>query len=115
MSSDPNCIFCKIIAGQIPAKKAYEDEHLLAFHDINPWAPVHLLVIPKVHLTSMVDAGPEHTDLLGRMMAVTPRLMAELGVSNGYRHIINTGADGRQEVMHLHLHVIGGPRPWLKG
>lgn len=115
MSSDPNCIFCKIIAGQIPAKKAYEDEHLLAFHDINPWAPVHLLVIPKVHLTSMVDAGPEHTDLLGRMMAVTPRLMAELGVSNGYRHVINTGADGRQEVMHLHLHVMGGPRPWLKG
>ena len=115
MSSDPNCIFCKIIAGQIPAKKAYADEHLLAFHDINPWAPVHLLVIPKVHLTSMVDAGPEHTDLLGRMMAVTPRLMAELGVSNGYRHVINTGADGRQEVMHLHLHVMGGPRPWLKG
>ena len=115
MSSDPNCIFCKIIAGQIPAKKAYEDEHLLAFHDINPWAPVHLLVIPKVHLTSMVDAGPEHTDLLGRMMAVTPRLMAELGVSNGYRHVINTGADGRQEVMHLHLHVMGGPRPWLRG
>ena len=115
MSSDPSCIFCKIVAGQIPAKKAYEDEHLLAFHDINPWAPVHILVIPKVHLTSMVDAGPEHTDLLGRMMAVTPRLMAELGVSNGYRHVINTGADGRQEVMHLHLHVMGGPRPWLKG
>lgn len=115
MSSDPNCIFCKIVAGKVPAKKVYEDEHLLAFHDINPWAPVHILVIPKVHLTSMVDAGPEHTDLLGRMMAVTPRLMAELGVSNGYRHIINTGADGRQEVMHLHLHVIGGPRPWLKG
>ena len=115
MSSDPSCIFCKIVAGQIPAKKAYEDEHLLAFHDINPWAPVHILVIPKVHLTSMVDAGPEHTDLLGRMIAVTPRLMAELGVSNGYRHVINTGADGRQEVMHLHLHVMGGPRPWLKG
>ena len=115
MSSDPSCIFCKIVAGQIPAKKAYEDEHLLAFHDINPWAPVHILVIPKVHLTSMVDAGPEHTDLLGRMMAVTPRLMAELGVSNGYRHVINTGADGGQEVMHLHLHVMGGPRPWLKG
>lgn len=115
MSSDPNCIFCKIIAGQIPAKKVYEDEHLLAFHDINPWAPVHILVIPKLHIASMADAGPEHTDLLGRMMAVTPRLMAELGVSNGYRHVINTGADGRQEVMHLHLHVMGGPRPWLKG
>lgn len=115
MSSDPNCIFCRIVAGQIPSKKVYEDEHLLAFHDINPWAPVHILVIPKVHIVSMVDTGPEHTDLLGRMMAVTPRLMAELGVTNGYRHVINTGADGRQEVMHLHLHVMGGPRPWLKG
>lgn len=115
MSSDPNCIFCRIVAGQIPAKKVYEDEHLLAFHDINPWAPVHILVIPKLHIASMVDAGPEHADLLGRMMAVTPRLMAELGVTNGYRHVINTGADGRQEVMHLHLHVMGGPRPWLKG
>lgn len=115
MSSDPNCLFCRIVAGQIPAKKVYEDEHLLAFHDINPWAPVHILVIPKLHIASMADAGPEHTDLLGRMMAVTPRLMAELGVSNGYRHVINTGADGRQEVMHLHLHVMGGPRPWLKG
>lgn len=115
MSSDPNCIFCRIVAGKIPSKKVYEDEHLLAFHDINPWAPVHILVIPKQHITSMVDAGPEHTDLLGRMMAVTPRLMAELGVTNGYRHVINTGADGRQEVMHLHLHVMGGPRPWLKG
>lgn len=115
MSSDPNCIFCRIVAGQIPSKKVYEDEHLLAFHDINPWAPVHILVIPKVHIVSMVDMGPEHTDLLGRMMAVTPRLMAELGVTNGYRHVINTGADGRQEVMHLHLHVMGGPRPWLKG
>lgn len=115
MSSDPNCLFCRIVAGQIPAKKVYEDEQLLAFHDINPWAPVHILVIPKLHLASMADAGPEHSDLLGRMMAVTPRLMAELGVSNGYRHLINTGADGRQEVMHLHLHVMGGPRPWLKG
>ena len=103
------------MAGQIPSKKAYEDEHLLAFHDINPWAPVHILVIPKLHIASMVDAGPEHADLLGRMMAVTPRLMAELGVTNGYRHVINTGVDGRQEVMHLHLHVMGGARPWLKG
>jgi len=115
MSADPNCIFCKIVAGQIPAKKVYEDEHLLAFHDINPWAPVHVLIIPKLHIASMVDVTPEHEALLGRMMAVSPRLMRELGVTNGYRHVINTGADGRQEVMHLHLHVMGGPRPWLKG
>jgi histidine triad (HIT) family protein len=115
MSHDPNCIFCKIVAGQIPARKVFEDDHLLAFHDINPWAPVHILVIPKLHLVSMADVTDEHAALLGRMMAVTPRLMRELGVTNGYRHVINTGPDGRQEVMHLHLHVMGGPRPWLKG
>lgn len=115
MSSDPNCLFCKIIAGQIPAKKTYEDDHLIAFHDIHPWAPVHILVVPKQHIASMVDVGPEHTDLLGRMMAVTPRLMKELGVTNGFRHVINTGRDGGQEVMHVHLHVMGGPRPWAKG
>ena len=115
MSHDPNCLFCKIAAGQIPAKKVYEDEELLAFHDINPWAPVHILIVPKQHLTSMQDVGDAQSGLLGRMMAVSPRLMRELGVSNGYRHVINTGPDGRQEVMHLHLHVMGGPRPWLKG
>jgi histidine triad (HIT) family protein len=115
MSHDPNCIFCKIVAGQIPCKKVYEDEEILGFHDIQPWAPVHILLIPKQHITSMVDVGPEHQALLGRMMAVSPRLMLELGVTNGYRHLINTGKDGRQEVQHLHLHVMGGPRPWLKG
>jgi histidine triad (HIT) family protein len=115
MSADPNCIFCKIVAGQIPSNKAYEDEELLAFHDIHPWAPVHVLIIPKVHIPSMVDVGPEHAGLLGRMMALSSRLMKELGVTNGYRHVINTGADGRQEVPHLHLHVMGGPRPWAKG
>jgi histidine triad (HIT) family protein len=115
VSHDPNCIFCKIAAGQIPSKKVYEDDELLAFHDIAPWAPVHVLVIPKQHIASMVEVGPEHAALLGKMMAVSPRLMRELGVTNGFRHLINTGEDGRQEVMHLHLHVMGGPRPWLKG
>jgi histidine triad (HIT) family protein len=115
MSADPNCIFCKIIAGQIPARKVHEDEHVLAFHDIHPWAPVHILIVPKLHLVSMVDVGPEHADLLGRMMVLSSRLMKELGVVNGYRHLINTGPDGRQEVQHLHMHVMGGPRPWAKG
>jgi histidine triad (HIT) family protein len=115
MNADPNCIFCKIVAGQIPAKKVHEDDHLLAFHDIHPWAPVHILVIPKTHIVSMAEVGDEHAELLGRMMAVTPRLMRELGVTNGFRHVINTGRDGMQEVMHLHLHVMGGPRPWNKG
>ncbi|MES3013811.1 MAG: histidine triad nucleotide-binding protein [Pseudomonadota bacterium] len=112
---DPNCIFCKIIAGQIPAKKAYEDEHLLAFHDIHPWAPVHVLVIPKQHIAMLSDVGPEHQELMGRMLTLAPRLMRELGVSNGFRTLINTGQDGLQEVYHLHMHVIGGPRPWAKG
>jgi len=115
MSADPNCLFCKIIAGQIPSKKAYEDEDLLAFHDIHPWAPVHVLVIPKTHIATLSDVGPEHDALLGRMLALAPRLMKELGVVNGFRTLINTGADGRQEVHHLHMHVMGGPRPWAKG
>jgi len=115
MNADPNCIFCKIVAGHIPAKKAYEDAELLAFHDIHPWAPVHVLVIPKQHIATLSDVGPEHEALLGRMLALAPRLMRELGVVNGFRTVINTGRDGGQEVQHLHMHVMGGPRPWLKG
>ena len=115
MSADPNCIFCKVIVGQIPSKKAYEDEELLAFHDIHPWAPVHILLVPKQHIVSMADVTEAHAGLLGRMMALSPRLMQELGVTNGFRQVINTGRDGSQEVMHLHMHVMGGPRPWAKG
>lgn len=115
MSHDPNCIFCKIVAGTIPSKKVYEDEQILAFHDIHPWAPVHILVIPKRHIVSMADVTLDDQALVGRMLAITPQLMRELGVTNGYRHVINTGADGMQEVMHLHLHAFGGPRPWKKG
>ena len=114
-SADPNCIFCKIVAGQIPSRKVYEDDDILAFHDIAPWAPVHILIIPKLHIASMVDVGPHHAALLGKMMTISPRLMLELGVTNGYRHLINTGHDGRQEVGHVHLHVMGGPRPWTRG
>ena len=112
---DPDCVFCKIVAGQIPSKKAYEDEQVLVFHDIHPWAPVHLLVIPKQHIASMADVGPEHAALLGHMMALAPKLMREQGVTGGFRQVINTGADGGQEGFHLHMHVFGGPRPWAKG
>ena len=115
MSNDPNCIFCKIVAGQIPSKKVYEDAELLAFHDVNPWAPVHVLVIPRQHIVSLADVGPEHDAMLGRMLGLAPRLMRDLGVTNGFRTLINTGRDGMQEVLHLHLHVMGGPRPWLRG
>ena len=110
-----DCIFCKIAAGQVPARKVQEDEELIVFHDIHPWAPVHVLVIPKQHITSLADVGPEHDALLGRMLGLAPRLMKELGVVNGFRTLINTGQDGLQEVQHLHMHVMGGPRPWSKG
>ena len=115
MSHDPNCIFCKIVAGTIPSKKAFEDEDLLAFHDIAPWAPVHLLVIPKRHIASFYDTTDADGAWLGKMMALAPRLMREHGVTNGFRSLVNTGEDGRQEVPHLHLHVMGGARPWAKG
>jgi histidine triad (HIT) family protein len=115
MSADPHCIFCKIVAGQIPARKAYEDDELLVFHDIHPWAPVHVLVVPKQHIATLADVAAEHEPLLGRMMGLAPRLMRELGVTNGFRVVVNNGRDGGQEVFHLHMHVMGGPRPWLKG
>ena len=115
MSSDPNCIFCKIVAGQIPAKKVHEDDELLVFHAIHPWAPVPVLVIPKLHIASHADVTAEHVPLLGRMLALAPRLMKDLGVTNGFRTVLNCGPDGGQEVYHLHMHVMGGPRPWLKG
>ena len=115
MSADPTCIFCKIVAGQIPCRKVYEDDELLAFHDINPWAPVHVLVIPKQHIATLAEVGPQHDALLGRMLGLAPRLMLALGVTGGFRTVINTGPDGGQEVYHLHMHVMGGPRPWTKG
>jgi histidine triad (HIT) family protein len=115
MTHDPNCIFCKIVAGKIPSRKAFENDEILVFHDIAPWAPVHLLLIPKIHVASMADVTAEHAPLLGRMMALVPQLMLDNGAANGFRVIVNTGVDGGQEVGHLHLHAIGGPRPWAKG
>lgn len=115
MQTDPDCIFCRIVAGRIPARKVHEDDELLAFHDIHPWAPVHVLVIPKQHIATLADVSPEQEALLGRMLGLAPRLMRQLGVVNGFRTVVNTGPDGGQEVYHLHLHVMGGPRPWARG
>lgn len=115
MPRDPSCLFCKIVAGEIPSRKAYEDDEILVFHDIAPWAPVHVLMIPKEHLGSFYDVGDAHAATLGRMMTLAPRLMRQLGVTNGFRTLVNTGVDGLQEVPHLHIHVMGGPRPWAKG
>ena len=119
MSHDPNCIFCKIAEGRIPSKKVYEDEEILAFHDIHPWAPVHFLLIPKEHVTSMAHVEEKHAAMLGRLMSLVPKLAQQEGCrpypEGGFRLVCNTGGDGGQEVPHLHFHVIGGPRPWLKG
>ena len=116
---DPDCIFCKIAAGKIPSRKVYEDDELFAFHDIHPWAPVHFLVIPKAHIRSLAQIGPEDAPMLGRLMGLVPVLATQQGCNpypdGGFRVLSNTGAEGGQEVHHLHFHVMGGPRPWLKG
>jgi histidine triad (HIT) family protein len=119
MTHDPNCIFCKIVAGHIPSRKVFEDDDIFAFHDIQPWAPVHFLLIPKLHIPSMAQLAPEHERLMGKMMVLAPQLALEQGCNpypqGGFRVIANTGEEGGQEVHHLHVHVIGGPRPWKKG
>lgn len=119
MTHDPSCIFCKIIAGQIPSRKVYEDDDIYAFHDIAPWAPVHFLLVPKKHVVSLAQVDATHADWLGRMMVLAPRLALQEGCNpypaGGFRIVANTGAEGGQEVQHLHFHVIGGPRPWLRG
>jgi len=116
---DPNCIFCKIVARQIPSRMVYEDEQVYAFHDINPWAPVHFLLIPKAHIPSLAQVTPAHAGMMGHMMTLIPRLALQEGCNpypaGGYRVVTNTGAEGGQEVHHMHFHVMGGPRPWLRG
>ncbi len=106
-----NCLFCKIVAGLIPARKVYEDNEILAFHDIHPARPVHLLVIPKRHITSLATATEADAPVLGRILAVANRLATEQGSPDGFRLIINTGPIGHQEVQHLHAHIVGGPEP----
>ncbi|HEY6862806.1 MAG TPA: histidine triad nucleotide-binding protein [Burkholderiales bacterium] len=106
-----DCIFCKIVRGEIPSRKVYEDDEVLAFHDIHPLAPVHFMIIPKHHLASLADADMSHQALLGKMLALAPRLAREQGSPDGFRTIVNTGRVGAQEVYHLHMHVIGGPAP----
>ena len=108
------CLFCRIARGEVPSRKAYEDDQFLAFHDINPAAPVHLLVIPKLHVDSLLTAGPEHEALLGKLVSLAPRLAKQQVCDNGFRVVINNGPDGGQEVYHLHIHILGGPRPWKR-
>lgn len=103
-----SCIFCKIVRGEIPCRKVYEDDDLLAFHDINPVAPVHFMMVPKLHLASLMEAEEQHAVLLGKMLLQAPKLAKGLGLDHGFRTVINTGKAGGQEVFHLHIHIIGG-------
>ncbi|MCL1789808.1 MAG: histidine triad nucleotide-binding protein [Peptococcaceae bacterium] len=103
------CIFCNIVRKEIPAKICYEDERVLAFHDINPVAPTHILVIPKEHIASMNDITPENVEVFGHMAFVAQQLSKEAGVAeSGYRVVVNNGPDSGQVVHHVHAHVIGG-------
>jgi histidine triad (HIT) family protein len=117
-----NCIFCKIVAKQIPAKILYEDEDVIAFHDINPAAPVHFLIVPRKHIPTLADCTDSDQALLGKMTLLAPRLAQQEGCgysagagdrgSGGFKAQFNTGPDGGQEVYHIHMHVLGGARPW---
>lgn len=103
-----NCIFCKIIRGEIPSRKLYEDDEVIAFRDINPVAPVHFMIVPRVHLDSLYQADERHRNVLGKILVLAGRLAKDNGCHDGFRTIINTGRVARQEVYHLHIHVIGG-------
>jgi histidine triad (HIT) family protein len=103
------CLFCRIVAGEIPADTVHQDEHCLAFRDINPQAPVHVLVIPREHLESLDEAGRKDEGLLGHLLRIAARVANEQGLAeSGYRTVINTGAGAGQSVFHLHVHVLGG-------
>lgn len=111
-----SCIFCKIVAGEIPAKKIFEDDRVLAFHDLAAQAPTHFLVIPKQHIESLAETTAEHEPLLGHLTATAARIADEQSLTGGYRTVINTGGQGGQTVNHLHLHVLGGRRmTWPPG
>lgn len=105
-----NCLFCKIIKGEIPSNKVYEDDEILAFKDINPKAPVHIIIIPKKHIACAKDIKVEDEALIGKMFTVINKIADEFKLDNGFRIVNNCGEDGGQEVMHLHFHLLGGKK-----
>ena len=105
-----DCLFCKIVAGEIPSKKVYEDDWVYAFYDINPQAPVHFLIIPKAHIDSAAEITAENSAVVAYIFEVIAKLAAELGLGDGFRVITNCGEDGAQTVKHLHFHVLGGKK-----
>lgn len=109
MSNNQDCVFCKIINGEIPSKKVYEDDRIIAFHDIAPNAPVHVLVIPKEHIPSLNFVSEKNSKVLSDIMALIPKLAKELEVDeSGYRVVVNCGSDSGMMVEHLHFHILGG-------
>ena len=109
-----NCLFCKIIAGEIPSTKVYEDETVYAFRDINPQAPTHVLVVPKMHLTDVNDVTAENSGIVAHIFEVIPAIAKQEGLANGYRVVSNCGEDAGQTVPHLHFHILGGTHLGLK-
>ncbi len=110
------CLFCRIVEGTVPAKVVFQDEQALAFEDINPQSPVHVLIIPKRHVTSLQEVEAADQALLGHLVLTCNRVAAQKGLSSGYRLTVNTGRDGGQTVAHLHFHVLGGRRmTWPPG
>jgi histidine triad (HIT) family protein len=110
------CVFCKIISGTIPSEKVYEDDRVLAFYDINPAAPVHVLVIPKEHVTSLAEVNDGQLELIGYVHGIIRNVAKDLGLHNGYRVVNNCGRDGGQAVGHLHFHLLGGKKmTWPAG
>lgn len=115
MSQQDDCLFCRIARGEIPSRKVHEDEDFIAFHDINPSAPVHFLMVPRIHVENLYDADLGHQALLGKMLGMAGELARAQGLEDGFRVVVNTGRVGRQEVYHLHIHVLGGPEPLGSG
>ena len=107
MHNNEDCIFCKIVNGELPCDKVYEDEHCIAFKDINPKADVHVLLIPRKHIASLRDFSIDDAELLSHLMLTAPKVAESLGLEHGFRTIINTGAGGGQIVFHVHLHILG--------
>ena len=103
-----DCLFCRILRNEIPAKKIYEDEHTFAFEDINPQAPTHVLIIPKRHLRGLKEATPEDAELIGRCHLAAAHIARQRGIEDGYRTVLNVGPQAGQSVFHLHVHLLGG-------
>jgi len=108
--TDPKCVFCRIMRGEVPAKKVYEDEHVFAFEDIHPQSPTHVLVIPKKHIVGLKEAEAGDADVIGRCHLVAAEIARQRNLENGYRTVLNVGPGAGQSVFHLHVHLLGGRR-----